>query len=362
MSLVSVFQCQTFQSVYPCLGVCLYLSLCICFSVSVFVYLRLSVCLFCLFLSVSVSQWLFLSLCICVSLSFSVSVYMCLSVCLFLSLPCICVSVSIFFCLSVYLCLSVSDVLFCLCVSVSVSVVLCLCVYMSQCLSFSVSAVYLCHSFRLFLSGCLSMSQCIWCLFLSVYLCLSVCRFLSLCICISVGKKETKNKRTKNIKPYPRRTGTKSDSLFGGNPLGKVGGLRAQHNYEVFCVSRTCCFSVHEYDVRIKFCLKQLWSLADRGWQKDLERFWFWRQGRWWTSRHWSDATGDSAVTENDDDVDVEVLFYVHRSRRLIRDGSPGRPPRLWHRSWTLLMMLCWSPLESSILCPRADSLRYMND
>ena len=25
----------------------------------------------------------------------------------------------------------------------------------------------------------------------------------------------------------------------------------------------------------------------------------------------------------------VEVLFYVHRNRRLIRDGSPGRPPRL---------------------------------
>ena len=24
---------------------------------------------------------------------------------------------------------------------------------------------------------------------------------------------------------------------------------------------------------------------------------------------------------------DVEVLLYVHRNRRLIRDGSPGRPP-----------------------------------
>ena len=27
------------------------------------------------------------------------------------------------------------------------------------------------------------------------------------------------------------------------------------------------------------------------------------------------------------------VLLYVHRNRRLIRDGSPGRPPRLWHSS-----------------------------
>ena len=25
--------------------------------------------------------------------------------------------------------------------------------------------------------------------------------------------------------------------------------------------------------------------------------------------------------------VVVEVLLYVHRNRRLIRDGSPGRPP-----------------------------------
>ena len=26
---------------------------------------------------------------------------------------------------------------------------------------------------------------------------------------------------------------------------------------------------------------------------------------------------------------DDEVLLYVHRNRRLIRDGNPGRPPRL---------------------------------
>ena len=29
----------------------------------------------------------------------------------------------------------------------------------------------------------------------------------------------------------------------------------------------------------------------------------------------------------------VEVLLYVHRNRRLIRDGSPGRPPRLSYSS-----------------------------
>ena len=30
------------------------------------------------------------------------------------------------------------------------------------------------------------------------------------------------------------------------------------------------------------------------------------------------------------------VVLYVHRNRRLIRDGSPGRPPRFSHSSWTL--------------------------
>ena len=32
------------------------------------------------------------------------------------------------------------------------------------------------------------------------------------------------------------------------------------------------------------------------------------------------------------------MLIYVHRNRRLIivRDGSPGRPPRLSHSSWAL--------------------------
>ena len=31
--------------------------------------------------------------------------------------------------------------------------------------------------------------------------------------------------------------------------------------------------------------------------------------------------------------VVAEVLLYVHRNRRFIRDGSPGRPPRLSHSS-----------------------------
>ena len=30
------------------------------------------------------------------------------------------------------------------------------------------------------------------------------------------------------------------------------------------------------------------------------------------------------------------VLLYVHRNRRIIRDGSPGRPLRLSHSSWAL--------------------------
>ena len=29
----------------------------------------------------------------------------------------------------------------------------------------------------------------------------------------------------------------------------------------------------------------------------------------------------------------VEMLLYVHRNHRLIRDGSPGQPPRLSHSS-----------------------------
>ena len=37
------------------------------------------------------------------------------------------------------------------------------------------------------------------------------------------------------------------------------------------------------------------------------------------------------AVVDN-----VEVLPYVRRNRRFIRDGTPGRPPRLSHSSCAL--------------------------
>ena len=34
-----------------------------------------------------------------------------------------------------------------------------------------------------------------------------------------------------------------------------------------------------------------------------------------------------------EDVVEEKVLLYVHRNRRFIRDGSPGRPPLLSHSS-----------------------------
>ena len=33
----------------------------------------------------------------------------------------------------------------------------------------------------------------------------------------------------------------------------------------------------------------------------------------------------------------VEMLLYVHTNSRFIRDGSPGRPPRLSHSSRALV-------------------------
>ena len=48
----------------------------------------------------------------------------------------------------------------------------------------------------------------------------------------------------------------------------------------------------------------------------------------------------------------VEVLLYVHRNRRFIRDGSPGRPPRLSHSSWALNAVLlskcCFTPTKTT--------------
>ena len=37
----------------------------------------------------------------------------------------------------------------------------------------------------------------------------------------------------------------------------------------------------------------------------------------------------------------AEVSLYVHRHRRFIRDGSPGRPPPLSH-SWTSACEPVW--------------------
>ena len=42
----------------------------------------------------------------------------------------------------------------------------------------------------------------------------------------------------------------------------------------------------------------------------------------------------------------VEVLLYVHRNRRFIRDGSPGRPPRLTQ----LLSSKQWDGLDMDFL------------
>ena len=44
---------------------------------------------------------------------------------------------------------------------------------------------------------------------------------------------------------------------------------------------------------------------------------------------------GSKFVTDNSD-CSCWVLIYIHRNRRLIRDGNPGRPPQLSHSSWTL--------------------------
>ena len=45
---------------------------------------------------------------------------------------------------------------------------------------------------------------------------------------------------------------------------------------------------------------------------------------------------GKATITERS----VVVLLYVHRNCRFIRDGSPGRPPRLSHSSWALKNVL----------------------
>ena len=49
----------------------------------------------------------------------------------------------------------------------------------------------------------------------------------------------------------------------------------------------------------------------------------------------------------------VEVLLYVHRNCRFIRDGSPGRPPRLSRSSWALCRLrlkCCFTSTETVCL------------
>ena len=53
----------------------------------------------------------------------------------------------------------------------------------------------------------------------------------------------------------------------------------------------------------------------------------------------------------------VEALLYVHRNRRLIRDGSPGRTPRLSHSSWALIIHESTTPIIYTQLSPVSGSL-----
>ena len=50
-----------------------------------------------------------------------------------------------------------------------------------------------------------------------------------------------------------------------------------------------------------------------------------------WGGEGWGESAEPS--TRDIPTIVVEVLIYVHRNRRFIRDGSPGRPPRLSHSS-----------------------------
>ena len=58
-------------------------------------------------------------------------------------------------------------------------------------------------------------------------------------------------------------------------------------------------------------------------------------------SQHWQWGDYTIPTPANRYDTSLErvgwVLLYVHRNRRLIRDGSPERPPRLSHSSWDLI-------------------------
>ena len=67
-------------------------------------------------------------------------------------------------------------------------------------------------------------------------------------------------------------------------------------------------------------------------------------QPRLWWMKNSADSAivilGQNMITGHRDDLLVgdlvQVLLHVQRNRRFIRDGSPGRPPRLSHSSWAL--------------------------
>ena len=46
-----------------------------------------------------------------------------------------------------------------------------------------------------------------------------------------------------------------------------------------------------------------------------------------------SSTFSEVIVVYDEEHLVVEVLLYVHRNHRFIKDWSPGRPPRLSHSS-----------------------------
>ena len=51
------------------------------------------------------------------------------------------------------------------------------------------------------------------------------------------------------------------------------------------------------------------------------------------------------------------IILYVHGNRRLVRTDSPGRPPRLSHSSWTMLLLLSWCLMSSDVIWHIRDKL-----
>ena len=85
------------------------------------------------------------------------------------------------------------------------------------------------------------------------------------------------------------------------------------------------------YSVILSFSLDHLGDLGVDWYQDSMEQ----NCKRSVKRSCWCNQTQQPPFTSDVRTV-VEVLLYVHRNRRLIRDGSPGRPPRLSHSSWNL--------------------------